>query len=379
MAIKYERPSPRRMMLHFDRKYLDMLPVFKRGFRAHGSKGNELALLKKELLSFDDKTDLDILDIGSADGEWLGKTMEVIWNAFERNIRITALEPIDDNATLAKVCRDRDITWVKTRIEESELPAESFDVIMSTHSAYYYFNQPLAHEEMFRLLKPGGKLIVTLVSQFCVLNSLTTWLLEPHRQFGLNAESYLAMVAKLGLFSIDRVVSFNGGVIDAQFYEASEDHLRALQYVLARHRLTTADLEQSLKPFRSAVQVRHHMDRINLIMIFDKARMDLLGQIHRSRSGAPRLEIAIGLVRSACEAMVHQVAVDKRVLLEGDTDTFSTEALSEKPRLEFLDAIAVRLTQAAIEASWEDTNHLKQLIDSVISMVGPSRQLDTRA
>ena len=274
MSIKYERPSTRRMMMHFDREFLDMLPGFKRCF-----EGNELPVLMKEMEVLNTRRQLNVLDVGSADGDWLEKTTTTIWNPFDRRkIRLTALEPISENPKLEKVCKDHDITWVRSRIEESSLEDESFDVITSTHCAYYYYNQPLAHEELFRLLKPDGKLIVTLVSQFCVLNRLTEHLLDPHRQFTLNAESYMSMVSKLGLFSLEKTVSFRGGTLLDQTLR-SDDNIRALEYILARHRLPGGEVERALDPFADAVRKHQGKERLNLVMFFEKARLEI-GRAH---------------------------------------------------------------------------------------------------
>lgn len=356
MSMKYERPSTRRMMMHFDRVFLDMLPIFKKGF-----KGNEIPLLQQEMTPFNAKNQLSILDIGSADGEWLDKTAPVIWNPYDRRkIRLTALEPVVENPKLERYCKEHDVTWSRGRIEESGLADESFDVITSTHSAYYYFNQPLAHEEMFRLLKPDGKLIVTLVSQFCVLNSLTEQLLGPHRQFTLNAESYIGLMSKLGLFSLDRVVAFKGGTIDAKLYTRSVDNLRAIEHVLARHRLTSTDLEEALDPFAAALQRHQAEERINLIMFFSKARLD-------KRYGAliQRMDDEIGSLRSGCDELASRLSPEKRLVLEGDLETFLAEATRRNPRIAFLMATGDRLRQAAVDARW-DANRLKQRIDDVV-------------
>lgn len=272
MAIKHERPAQRRMMLQFDRTFLDFLPVFKGGLG-----GNELPILLDEVkgMGLVDRDHLSILDVGSADGDWLQKATSTVWGAYERRkIKFTALEPVVENPKLEKFCEDNNIQWEPNRIEESELPDESFDVITSTHCAYYFYNQPLAHEEMWRLLKPGGKLIVTLVSQTCVLNHLTRELLQPHRQFTLTAEAYMSLMAQLGLFTLERVASYKGGLLDDQFYRGKEENLRALGNVLARHRLRQGEVEQEIDRFAESLQKHRSKRRLNLIMFFEKAYLD---------------------------------------------------------------------------------------------------------
>lgn len=269
MAIKHERPSQRRMMLQFDRQFLDFLPIFKRGF-----DGNEIHLLYEEVrgMGWESQDHLSILDVGSADGDWLHKTTSAVWETLDRpKTEFTALEPIVDNPGLSKYCQDHNVTWVPRRVEESELPDASFDVITCTHAAYYFYNQPLAHEELWRLLKPNGKLIVTLVSQYCVLNLITHELLRPHRQFSLTAESYISLMAKLGLFTLEKVASFKGGYVDNQFFKERDENLRALGNILARHRLREGEVELELDRLSRTLQIVQAKRRLNLVMFFSKA------------------------------------------------------------------------------------------------------------
>src|SRR5208337_3920205 len=101
---------------------------------------------------------------------------------------------------------------------------------------------------------------------FCVLNALTEELLGPHRQFALNAESYISLVSKLGLFSLRKVVPHEGGTLDVGLYTRSERHLRALEYVLARHRLPLDELERERESLVTALRKHSGKNRINLIM-----------------------------------------------------------------------------------------------------------------
>ncbi len=267
MSIKHERPTPRRMMSQFDKGFLDYLPLFKQGFL-----GNEMLILYEEITGMGLHRDkVNILDVGSADSDWLQKTTSTVWSALDkRRTEFTALEPVTENPKLEQFCNDAGIKWERSRIEESRLPDESFDVILSTHCAYYYYNQPLAHEEMSRLLKPGGKLIVTLVSQSCVLNRLTEELLEPHKQFTLTAESYMTLMAKLKLFTLRGMRSYEGGKLDVPLFTDSEKHLRALSNILSRHRLPQEVVEHDMDRLSASLQKHQSRDRLNFIMFFEK-------------------------------------------------------------------------------------------------------------
>jgi SAM-dependent methyltransferase len=363
MSIMHERPTPRRMMMHFDQQFLAMLPTFKKGFR-----GNETQVLYEEmrLLTSQHRKTLNILDVGSADGDRLGKLTSIVWDQLDiPDAAFTALEPIQDNQALTKVCKDKGLKWAPDYLEESDLDSESFDMITSTHSAYYYYNQPLAHEELFRVLKPGGKLIVTLVSRSCVLNCLTEELLGPHRQFALNAESYITMVGKLGLFSLEKVVSVRGGLINHTLYTNSEANLRALQYVLSRHRLPVRALEESLGSFAKAVQTHQWRERINLIMFFEKVKGRFeSGNYYENLS--PEVLDQIGLLSSTFSDMATKLSPDAREVLMGDLETFTRVAGRRPLQSAFLRAAGDRLKQAALEARG-GFNELQEQIDGIIT------------
>lgn len=347
-------------MMHFDQRFLDTLPLFKKGF----GEGNELRLLVGGM-DLDERKDLNILDVGSADGDRLKRMSNMVQDSLER-VSITALEPISPNPKLSRVCGDHGIKWESTRIEEAQsLGDELFDIITSTHCAYYYYNQPLAHQELYRLLKPDGKLIVTLVSQFCVLNCLTEQLLRPHLQFTFNAESYMSMMSKLGLFSLERVVSFKRS-FDAAYYRSSDEKLGALEYILARHRLRDDDIVQASDRFATAVQKHQSWSRVNLIMFFGKAgRQEVRVQ---SAASWPEIDKEIGLLRSVSTELAKRLPTAKQEVLAGDLDAFVAEALSSHPRDAYLTMVAQRIVQAAVDARW-DANVLRQRIDAVVSKV----------
>src|ERR1700686_3323782 len=136
MSIMHERPPPRRMRMHFDPQFLAMLPIFKNGFR-----GNETHVLYDEMRvvpSVQERKDLSILDIGSADGDRLRKLTSIVWDQLDLpEAGFTALEPIEDNQMLSKLCKDKGLKWARAYLEESDLESESFDIITATHSAYY--------------------------------------------------------------------------------------------------------------------------------------------------------------------------------------------------------------------------------------------------
>jgi SAM-dependent methyltransferase len=358
------------MMLPFDKRFLDMLPVFKKGFRGV----NEMGDVQAEIIKMKPQSteNWSFLDVGSADGEWLRKTMIGPWNsAYFPDAEFTALEPID-NLKLQKLCEGTGVKWKKCRIEESDLADESFDIITSTHTAYYFYNQPLAHEELFRLLKPEGMLIVTMVSQFCVLNTLTTSLLAPHRQFSLNAESYITLMSKLGMFQLEKAMLFRGGSMDHEFYSKSDDNLRALAYVLARHRLPRYEIDDSMNSFRATLQQNHAVERKNLIMFFRKKTNG--SNLESQREDAQRhlrkrsLDLAIGDLRAKIFKMPEASSEGRQPILRSYVETFATEAIRESlAQRVYLDDLKNRILDD-VRQQTGPVNEILEQLDRIIGL-----------
>lgn len=364
MSIQHERPSPRRITLSFDKDFLDMLPKFKRGF----GEGNELGLVVEgmALQGHPPRSEIKILDVGSADGDWLKKMTDHVRNFLGlTRVSFTALEPVSENPRLSLFCKESDVRWVQAHLEEAEeLEEESFDIITSTHCAYYYYNQPLAHEQLYRLLKPEGKLIVTLVSQFCVLNHLTEHLLTPHKQFALNAESYMSMMAKLGLFTLEQVRSFKGQFLPAE-YVHNEEHLKSLVYILARHRLRPTEISgPELNPFAAAVERVERGNRVNRIMYFEKARLGPLAkQDYHGRAVDPANEIQS--LRAKARELAAILVPEKQEVLVGYLDAFAREATNPFRKNTYFEELGNCLVQIAYDAQWPAANKLRERVDRV--------------
>lgn len=351
MSIKYERPTERRMMMHFDQEFLNMLPIFKQGL---GGK-NETPILRSAAYematAIGRESQPQILDVGSGDGDWLTKLAPV----FKHDLGLsragfTALEPVEENTKLKEVCRKERFTPSFHRIEECDLKPGTYDLVTSTHTAYYYYNQPLAHEMLFHLLKPRGWMMVTLVSQFCVLNALTEELLGPHRQFALNAESYISLVSKLGMFALKKVVAHEGEPLDVAHYTKSYDNLRALQYVLARHRLPSDELEREHESFAGVLRKYSGRDRLNLIMFFQKADWIRTGT-SIAYSVLPRgLDSELETLRMEFVDLAEKRPPNERGILEMDLEAFIKEIRSGWRRSEVLDELRRRLEDDAERA-----------------------------
>jgi len=372
MSVKYERPSERRMMMHFNKEFIDMLPIFKQGL-----EGNERDILQAAATEMakplSRQPELKILDVGSGDGDWIRKLARTFKDQLDlHRAAFTTLEPVENNPGLRDVCRQEKFTSVFQRIEECDLKPATYDIVTSWHTAYYYYNQPLAHEMLFRLLKPGGWMIVTLVSQFCVLNALTEELLGPHRQFALNAESYISLVSKLGIFSLRKVVPHEGGLLDVGFYTSSSEHVRALEYVLARHRLPVDDVEREVESFAGALQKHSTKERLNLIMFFQKPHWTRTGTSITYSVLPPGLDSELESLRKEFVELAGRRPPNERGIIEMDLEAFTREIRSGWHRSEVLDVLRRRLEDDAERAEGE-VNRLLEKIDDLIQKLASAR------
>jgi ubiquinone/menaquinone biosynthesis C-methylase UbiE len=372
MSIKYERPTNRRMMLHFDKEFLDMLPIFKEGLGGR----NETKILRdasqEMAAALNPQSEPQFLDIGSGDGDWIRKLATI----FREDVglssaKFTALEPVSDNPKLKDTCRRERFTADFHRIEECDLKSGTYDIVTSTHSAYYYYNQPLAHEVLFRLLKPGGWMIVTLVSQFCVLNALTEEILGPHHQFALNAESYISLVSKLGLFSLRKVVPHEGGSLNVGFYTSSSENIRALEYILARHRLPVDEVEREHEFFAGVLRKYSGKKRLNLIMFFQKPDWIRAGP-SSPYSVLPRdLDLELESLREELVKLAEKLPLEGQGIIELDIEAFTKEVRSGRWRHEILEVLGHRLLKGAEDAGGQ-VNRLQGQIDLVIEKLKPA-------
>jgi len=144
-------------------------------------------------------------------------------------------------------------------------------LINATHSAYYFYNQGWAHVRIRDALRNDGILSVTLVSENCVLNKITRFLLSAYGQTPLTAERYLAMITKIGGFDIDSLKTFRS-TMNVDIYLRNEENIKGLAYILARNRLPESLIDSSLPSLAKYLDEHcRNLPRINKIMFFKKS------------------------------------------------------------------------------------------------------------
>jgi SAM-dependent methyltransferase len=94
---------------------------------------------------------LKVLEVGAGTG---------LWSRFlvQQGAQLTIVEP-DDNMRAVLIRRSSDVKALTGTAESLPVEDASFDVVVSS-SAWHWFTQPDARDEMARVLVDGGRLIV---------------------------------------------------------------------------------------------------------------------------------------------------------------------------------------------------------------------------
>ena len=97
-----------------------------------------------------------VLDIGCGTGELLYKLSKYFRNCYG----------IDNSFKMTEIVQKRDVNFKIVTADANKLPYEDnfFDYIVS-HTTFHHLDQELAVEEVVRILKPGGKVIIMDVAR----------------------------------------------------------------------------------------------------------------------------------------------------------------------------------------------------------------------
>lgn len=98
-----------------------------------------------------DLRDLDVLEVGAGTGVWTRALLE-------RGATLTVVEP-DDDMRAVLIRRSPDVRATAAYAETLPFDDASFDAVLAS-SAWHWFEQPAAANEMARVLRDGGRLFV---------------------------------------------------------------------------------------------------------------------------------------------------------------------------------------------------------------------------
>jgi 2-polyprenyl-3-methyl-5-hydroxy-6-metoxy-1,4-benzoquinol methylase len=95
-------------------------------------------------------TDGRLLDIGCGGGKYLQSMQRLGWSA----------EGVEFNSSAVQTCRDMGLTVFHGELSDASFPDNTFDVVTARHVIEHISNPGPFIEEIFRILKPGGLMIL---------------------------------------------------------------------------------------------------------------------------------------------------------------------------------------------------------------------------
>lgn len=148
LIFPHPMPVPASLGQHYDLPPEDY-------FSAHGgdskSRSMQVLIEQAEQLS----SGRTLLDVGSGRGELVEIAQSRGWN-------VTAIEP---SATFAKRIRQKGIDVIEKPVEECNLPAHSFDVVVLAAVLEHLYHPAMTIESISSVLRPGGILFVDVPNE----------------------------------------------------------------------------------------------------------------------------------------------------------------------------------------------------------------------
>ncbi len=116
----------------------------------------DICNLDEELAHFNWSTNLHVLDAGCGNGNVIEKLLE------KRISQITGIDFSEDRIADAKkrFSSQSNVSLYAAPLENTQLKAEQFDVIICRYIYEHVFRPELVLKEMYRLLKPGGMIYI---------------------------------------------------------------------------------------------------------------------------------------------------------------------------------------------------------------------------
>ncbi len=105
----------------------------------------------RKVMFLEDLPDRDLLDVGCGNGEFLARMTELGWSGL-------GTETDERAVTMAREATG--LTIVNGALEEAGFSADSFNAVTLNHVIEHVHEPAKLLEEAFRILKPGGKLVI---------------------------------------------------------------------------------------------------------------------------------------------------------------------------------------------------------------------------
>jgi 2-polyprenyl-3-methyl-5-hydroxy-6-metoxy-1,4-benzoquinol methylase len=139
-----------------------------------------------------------LLDVGCGNGTFIGKMQQLGWET----------EGIDFDPKAIEYCKSKGLKAYTGGLESHKFPSGSFDIITINHVIEHIHDTKKLIEECFRILKPGGKLVIATPNSdsflFRSIHKQNWFSLDPPRHLILfNKKNLSDIVSKSG-FSIEK-------------------------------------------------------------------------------------------------------------------------------------------------------------------------------
>lgn len=141
-----------------------------------------------------------VLDVGASSGEFLEAALAEGWDA-------VGIEPSSDgvNAALSK-----GLNVVQTSAEELPFEDGTFDLVHSNHVFEHLADPLAAAREVFRVLKPGGRVFIEVPNQFDNIQFFRYRLMRnvPVRERNIRSIHHLVFFSRKSLYNLLRKAGF---------------------------------------------------------------------------------------------------------------------------------------------------------------------------
>ena len=162
------------------------------------------ATLRETLSRLELQPGESLVDVGCGTGALLEALL-----ATGREGQLSGVDPSPEMLEVARGRLGEAVLLKQSHVESLPFPDEAFDVVVSTNAFHYFRNPPAALEEMARVLRPYGRIVITdwcddyVGCRLCDL-FLRVFNRSHARTYGQKQFGHLVQQAGFSLIAIDR-------------------------------------------------------------------------------------------------------------------------------------------------------------------------------